>query len=265
MKVLFPADTGQRYYNIHFRSVLNVLQYCGADITLDVISTNADLLFFCRIDDRWIGFDFSDAGLWRAPSSIPIFKFHHRRDERFANVYPFSPVSFYDWEQFDLLRRQVVYDPAGRATIAMRQRPHGNAERRRSDVMARLSAAYGQRFAGSQLSQTEFWHDVGQVRLSVCVPGQNNNMLDRGQLQYMAFGAATVSPELPEVLPFWEVLDGCYVSCSDSYDDLCSVIDGAGDETLREVGRKAAALFARTSTPERLVEWIDRCLRQDQG
>lgn len=265
MKVLFPADTGQRYYNIHFLSVLNVFRHCGVDMALDAISTNTDRLFFCRIDDRWIGFDFTDAGLWQGPSNIPIFKFHHKRDERFMNVYPFSPVSFHDWEQFGLLRRQVAYDPAGRTAIAMRQRPYGNAEHRRSEVMARLDMVYGQRFTGSQLPQPEFWRDAGRVRLSVCVPGQNNNMLDRGQLQYMALGVATVSPVLPEVLPFWEVLDGCYLACADSYDDLCSVIDGADDETLREVGRKAAALFERTATPERLVEWIDRCLRQTRA
>lgn len=260
MQVLFPAQTNQRYYDTHFRSVLEIFRYTGASITFDKISTNAELMFFCRVDQQWVGFDFSDAGLWKSGSQIPIFKFHHKRHEKYENVFPFTPVSFYDWKKYFALRNDVTYSPSGRRVISMRQRPHGNAEQRRLAVMAKLASAYGEGFASAQLPQNEFWRDVSNIRLSVCVPGQNNNMIDRGQLQYMALGAATVSPFLPELLPFNENFDECYLPCSESYEDLLALIDHADDATLSAVGLRAAALFERTSTPERLTEWVDRCI-----
>ncbi|WP_431855734.1 hypothetical protein [Azospirillum sp.] len=260
MNVLFPANTGQRYYDIHFRSVLEVLRHGGAHVELEEIPSESETLIIVNIDGQWTLFDCSDAGLWRSDSRFPVFKFHHRTDERYANVFPFAPVSFFNWVGFGCLRAEVAYDPARAMTIAMRQRPYGNAVERRNAVLAQLRAAFTDRLACDLLPQPAFWRNVSSIRLAVCVPGQNNNMLDRGQYQYMALGAATVSPYLPELLPFDATLDGCYIPCRDDYADLTAVIDGIDDEALLATGRRAADLFQRTSMPDRLVEWVDRCL-----
>ncbi|WP_188260341.1 hypothetical protein [Azospirillum tabaci] len=76
----------------------------------------------------------------------------------------------------------------------------------------------------------------------------------------VAFGAATVSPRLPGVLPFNANLDGCYLPCDDGYEDLTSVIAKADDVTLEAIGRNAADVFERACTPARLVEWVERCI-----
>ncbi|WP_137142175.1 hypothetical protein [Azospirillum brasilense] len=260
MKILFPENKGQRYYDIHFRYILEIFRYSGADIDFANISSENETVLFCNVDGQWILFDFSDAGLWTYDSKLPVFKFHCKTGESYLNVFPFSPVSFYDWDEFYRLRSGVKYAPVGRLGITMRQRPYGNALQRRLEVMTQLRVAFGDAFANDQLPQAAFWDDVSNIRLSVCVPGQNNNMLDRGQLQYMALGAATVSPRLPEVLPFDANLDGCYLPCADGYEDLTSVIANADDATLEAIGRKAADVFERSCTPARLVEWVERCI-----
>lgn len=264
MKVLFPAKKSQRYYDIHFRYVLELFRHSGADIDLVDISSDTETLLFCNVDGQWILFDFSDAGLWHHDSKLPAFKFHYKAGESRVNVFPFAPVSFYDWDEYYRLRQAIRYSPADNRKITMRQRPYGNAVQRRLEVMTQLAVAFGDDFATDQLPQPAFWTDISTLRLGVCVPGQNNNMLDRGQLQYMAFGAATVSPRLPEVMPFDTMLDGCYLPCADGYEDLTSVIVGADDAALAAIGQRAAEVFERTCTPARLVEWIERCIHAHQ-
>jgi hypothetical protein len=258
--VLFPAKTSQRYYEIHYRYVLNVLRHGGAEVELAEMPSEHDTQFSCHVDGRPVIFDFSDAGLWRSGSPIPVFKFHHRADEAYRNVFPFSPVSFYEWDTYEFLRETIHYDPVGKRAISARQRAYGNAVERRQQVAARLVHAFGDDVRFEQIPQLEYWEDVDEIRIAAFVPGQNNNMLDRGQFQYVALGAATISPHLPERLPFGYTLDGCHLVCRDDYSDLVAQIRDAGDAALAAAGATARRVFAETSTPQRLVTWIALCL-----
>lgn len=265
MKVIFPKKTTQRYYDTHYRYVLNVLQYSGGQIEFVDIPSVRDTMFFCEIEGQKVAFDFSDAGLWREDSEIPVFKFHHKTDESYRNVFPFSPVSFFDWDVFFGLRNAVAYNPEGKHKITMRQRPYSNAVERRTKVAARLKMEYGDRVHTVQIPQMEYWEEVEEIRIGVFVPGQSNNMLDRGQFQYISFGAATVSPRLPELLPYRRNLHACYLECDDAYTNLIVTINSADENALRSVGNHARRLFEDTSTPEKLTVWIALCLEEYRG
>ena len=222
-------------------------------------------MFFCEIDGQKVAFDFSDAGLWREDSGIPVFKFHHKANESYRNVFPFSPVSFFDWDVFYCLRDEIRYNPEGKQKITMRQRPYGNAVDRRTKVAAMLKMEYGDAVHTDQIRQIEYWEEISEIRVGVFVPGQNNNMLDRGQFQYIAFGAATISPRLPELLAYSRDLRECYLECDDAYDNLIATINVADENALLSVGNRARRLFEDTSTPEKLTAWIGLCLDEYCG
>ena len=118
-------------------------------------------------------------------------------------------------------------------------------------------------------NQIDYWMDINKCLVSVCVPGATNNMLDRGQWQYMAFGCCTISPILPELLPFDKKLipDVHYIRCKDDYSDLLEKIEWCKQnrEKCIEIGRNAKKLFLETSTPEKIVEWVTLKLNIDEG
>ena len=89
-------------------------------------------------------------------------------------------------------------------------------------------------------------------------------MLDRGQFQQMAFGACTISPEIPEWLPFHRrfIRDEHYVVCNTDFSDLLEKIEWCRENRSRckAIGYNAARLFSETSTPRILIKWIKECL-----
>jgi hypothetical protein len=94
----------------------------------------------------------------------------------------------------------------------------------------------------------------------VCVPGARNDILDRGQLQAMAFGCCTISPVLADCLA-WnkELVPGVhYLSCANDYSDLIEKIEWckSNRDKCIEIGQNAKILFQETSVPSKLLEWI---------
>ena len=263
--VIFPLNIGQRYYQIHYEYVFNIFKYLKCRITLgenlDFNSTNT--AFKCQIDGKRVIFDFADSNEYRKlGNDEPIFKFHTKKED-LDKVIPFAPVSFYDWGRYFDLEKKINYQARG--FISSRQRPYAGALERRTRVQTLLYSTFKHDVAFDLRGQEDYWEEVDKVRLAVFVPGQNNNIYDRGHAQYLAFGCATISPFLPEVLPFNTPITANvhYIRCMPNYDDLVKLIQDVEKQRdyLLTVGKYAKELFTRTSTPEKLGEWINLCLK----
>lgn len=256
-KVVFPEYRNQRYWHIHYEYVLNIFKYLKCEISYQ----NREQDFIVTIDNQNFFFDHADYGsIEGANFKLPSFKFHLYNNV--STVFPFSPISFHDWDQYNSLKNTLKYNGVGYLTS--RQRPYAGALQRRTDIQALLKKNF--KVYTDLIDQKSYWQEVPRVLTSVFVPGYCNNMLDRAQFQYMALGCATVSPNLPEILPFSRTLiPGVhYIRCKDDYSDLIDIINGAMCEQdyLKEIGKEAKKLFEETSTPERLGEWITYCLKK---
>ena len=138
--------------------------------------------------------------------------------------------------------------------------PRGNATERRKNVQLILRNKYGSFFTNEIIEESAFYLSVNDTLVSVCAPGNRNNMLDRGQLQFMAFGCCTISPNLLTTLS-WDqqpIPDFHYIKCSDDYSDIIEKIEWVkkNPEMAIQIGLNAKELFSKTSLPIVQVEWI---------
>lgn len=260
--IAFPLKNNQRYWKIHYEYILNIFKYLKYPIEYKENLEIDDLSFKCIFEGKEIVFDYSDDSNFRnLPNNIPIFKFHYSSLINYPKNYvPFTPVSFQNWGQFYSLEKEIKYKAKG--YVVNRQTPYGNAFERRNKVRELL------RNSGVEhnlLFQEEFWKDINNISMIICVPGQNNNMLDRGQLQCMAFGTCTISPNLPEILSFNKKIipQIHYLRCNEDYSDLILQLGAfnvyfRGEENNKyiQIGQEAKKLFLETSVPEKLVEWV---------
>ncbi len=239
--VLFPefrpefAQTAHRYYGTHFRFVLEILRCmrCGIEFFKPVLTeTSCRTRFALKLGEHWLLFDVSDyhdspvAG--EVGGHVAVFKFHHRppaTELPSPGIYPISPISFYDWAKYEELCGEIKYRASGR--VLNNQRPHTQNFQRRSYVRALLEKRYKGNVDLSVTPQLDFWRKVGGCLVAVCVPGARIDILDRGQLRYMAFGACTISPRLSIDLPCGErLVPGVhYLECRADWKDLIDVIE----------------------------------------
>ncbi len=261
------ADTAHRYYASHFASVLGVLREAGCRIaffepTLSHQSSRTH--FHLECGRASLLFDISDyhdtsVGAEIAQSDA-VFKFHYSRalHSCYPKIFAFSPVSFHNWSEYRGLVREIEYRAKG--LVLCNQTPHTQNAARRRYVRSLLRETYGPQFDGTLTTQIEFWRKIEHALISVCVPGARLDILDRGQLQYMAFGACTVSPRLSIDLPNSEPLipDFHYLECRSDWQDLVEKIEWARTHAQQcvEIGLNAKALFARALTPEALFQWV---------
>ena len=275
MNVKFPRKISQHYYSVHYTYVLNLLKEID-EITLTEYDATEDLndvtfrcyfdnkeVLFCFSDDNYKFEDRTDSAIYHV-TDVPIFKFHHGFANVFhGNVLPFTPVSFHDWKQFYEIRNNIGYT-CNSDIILSNQRPSGNAVKRRKQVQDLLSNTYGNNFDSSKSNQLAFWNKINNCLVSVCVPGYCNNMLDRGQLQYMALGCCTISPDLPEVLPNCNILQPQvhYIQCANDYSDLIEKIEWCKSNRKEciAIGDNAKAAFLSFGMPHALFGWIKKYL-----
>ena len=232
-----------------------------------------DSTYKCKYKGKTFYFQISDIannhGLDNAKieSGPPIFKYHYSRDEDYCRkeVLPFTSISFYDWKRFFKLREEIRYSAVG-DIIINRQKPYtpktqGKVYNRRIGVRELLKKQYGDSVKiKPSLSQVDFWKEISSMLVNVCVPGHHNNMIDRGQMQYMSFGACTISPYIPEIMPFRkEITSGeHYVKCKDDYSDLVDKVEWCKENRKQciKIGNNAKRLFDETSVPDKLWKWI---------
>jgi len=262
--IRFPVNNNQRYFEIHYKYVLEIFKYLKCNIKYMQDTAEEPLGFSCYINNKPFLFDFGDSARINVNNNngFPIFKFHATEKTKF-DVIPFPPVSFYSWQTYYELEKQIKYDP-NNEIVSNRQRPYGNATERRLQVQKMLKSMLRDEFLRTnEIQQVDYWKEINELGLSIHIPGQNSNIYDRGQAQYMAFGMCTVSPYLPEILPFNTTLDNCYIKCTDDYINLYHIIldkPNKAVEYFKEIGDRAKKIFQNTSTPEAIGEWIYLCL-----
>ena len=263
-----------RYYSTHPQYVLNLLTKGGADVEM-VPATNfncrSTVSFDCLIDGHLCKFDFNDHEIINRDESIKYkayFKFHfhesHLEGPNEKNLFPFSPVNFHDWVLYDKLTEEINYVAKGK--VLNNQAPAGNAIERRNKVHTMLRNAYGNELDAGRYPKEEFYKLINNASAIVCVPGARNNMLDRGQGQQMFFGACTISPKLNTRLSYHGMLiPGVhYVECKPDYSDLIEKVNWVRKNKAEaiQIGNAARKLFLETSTPEKQVEWIRKCINR---
>lgn len=267
-EVIFPANQNYRYYALHYQYIADSIKAAGIKLTFSDKMKEVDgTAFHLQVDGEPAFFDFSDfPSLKESQKNHPnYFKFHYSEGlhEDSENIYPFSPVSFYDWNQFEQLKKQISYK-ANNDLILNKQLPNCGALIRREKVQSILRNAFGMSADFNLVEQEAFWGSINNCLVSVCVPGARNNMLDRGQIQYMAFGCCTIAPKLLTVLPYYRSLvpGQHYIECRADYSDLVEKVNWCADHknSCIEIGSNAKQLFYKTSTPQSLWEWVSQVI-----
>ena len=265
-----PVNGNRRevlYWELHFRFCLELLKAGGGQLGWTKTSDFTSGFFHFFWEGHPVAIDYSDSPqLAIAPKEdLPVFKthYHAERHDEVSGVYPFIPISFYDWSAYDQLAKKLQYQAKG-SLIVHRQRPYGNAQDRRNTVRQMLQEHFGDRVGTQPLPQHAFWEEVTLCRTAVFVPGFSNHILDRGQWQYMGLGACTISPKLPEVLPGGKkLLPGFhYLACAADYSDLPALIKwcDAHADALPLIGQNAQKLFRQVALPDKVCAYMHQCL-----
>jgi hypothetical protein len=270
----FPKRAGNlsprlvdRYYRVYYKYVLDIFKYLEFDIKYVEDSSIDDAKFKIWVDDKELIIDYSDhlrmsVGWKNYPN---YFKFHcsEKLHEGHSSIHPFTPISFYDWNQYYMLEKEIKYTCNGNS-ILNRQRPYGNAVERRVLVHDKLREVYKSEVCIDLVDQIPFWREINNCLVNVCVPGCRNNMLDRGQNQFMAFGCCTISPKIITMLPFNKKLipGEHYLECQNNYDNLIPLIEWCKDhrKECEAIGQNAKRLWQETSTPESILRWLEQSL-----
>lgn len=272
MNIQFPINNGQKYYKTHYEFIFRIFKHCNLNIELKrnllINSSN----FKCVIDGKEVIFCFSDDnnsfGIDDPElSKLIVFKFHYGMGTFFGrNVYPFSPISFYCWDEYNEMKNAIRYKGLG--IILNNQRAYGGALERRKYVKEILIKEFNDQVDFSLTNQKNYWEKINLALVSVHVPGFCNNMLDRAQLQMMAFGCCTISPYLPEIISYNDeenkpisLQPGIhYIRCRDNYSDLIDIIKWCktdfGKRKCIEIGDNAKEVFNKFLTPKPLVNYI---------
>lgn len=258
------------YYQNYVGYIKKILEYNGIPFSLDGCINVGEVQyptatkFLMRINDKRGVIDFSD-NIPQMPSWSNFdayFKFHYVRKvhEGCKTIYPFAPVSFYDWRQYEQLRNEINYTCNNDLVLNM-QRPGGNALERRNKVQKLLVENYGNRAViRYNMSQIDYWKMINDCLVHVFVPGCRNDMIDRGHLQYFAFGCCTIAPRINDELPHDGVIlpDYHYIRCASDYSDLIDKIEWCRSHRKEciEIGNRAKQLFEKSCTPIQLWNWI---------
>lgn len=264
--VILPAECHPRavYHTRYISYLISIFEACGVKYKLE--GTDKDTVFYTEINKKKVFFDYSDYHriVKTCPKNVPYFKYHHSSfSKKFKNVFPFTPTSFTNWEQYFELSNGIHYKAAGDLIIC-KQKPYGNAVERRKKVLGMLKKKYkGSITTKSDDPQRVFWKMISECLVAVFVPGATNDMLDRGHLQYLAFGCCTIAPPIVDRLPYGKkLLPGVhYIQCAPDYSDLIEKIEWCREHraVCRKIGRYAKKLFLKTSTPNKLLEWLLEC------
>jgi len=270
MIIYFPKDTGQKYYASHYRFLFKLLKFLNLDIELYNPEPRTDNSFIFRVDKKRILIDYGDnhsiANDWQDSDIRFCFHYLKKVHGNLSNVFPLIPISFYNWDQYLSFQKEIIY-ACNADVVLSNQKPGAAAMERRIKVQQTLRNRYKSEFDNKITDQGIFWKKINNCLISVCVPGARNDILDRGQFQYMAFGACTISPPLDITLPFGsQPQTGVhYLACSPDYSNLIDVIEHCKEnrDQCRTIGRQAKELFLSTSTPEKIWKWMNQCLFEE--
>jgi hypothetical protein len=241
-----------------------MINYCiaaGCEVEIAGEASLSTTSFTLYVDGKPVVVDFSDYDSVIPNLSTPCLKFHCSENTLRTNptIKVFPPVSFYSWKEYDILSKCITYG-CNSDLILNRQRPYGGALDRRNMVQQSLRDLYGNKVQTCLVSQAEYWQEINSCLVAVFVPGARNDMIDRGQLQYMAFGCCTISPKLNDILPGNQKIEAGihYIQCKDDYSDLSSQIEFVrhNRDLAIVIGSNAKLLFQNSCIPKLLdVSW----------
>jgi len=267
MIIYFPKDTGQKYYTSHYSFLFNLLKFLNLDIELYNPEPRTDNSFIFRINKKRILIDYGDHHFitkdWHEFDVQFRFHYSEKIHGNLSGVFPLTPISFYNWNQYTNLQAEIKYT-CNTNKILNNQTPGADATERRRRIQRILKQKYDTDLDTEITNKKTFWKKINDCLISVCVPGARNDILDRGQFQYMAFGACTISPPLDITLPFGiQPRAGMhYLACNPDYSNLIDVIEYCRENRgqYRLIGQQAKELFLSTSTPDKIWEWINQHL-----
>jgi len=269
--VVLP-ETGPKlnYYKAYVGYFRNILDVVGVKYSLSGSINSGDVVyptatkFLMRLNEKRVVIDFSD-GLDIMPNWADFdayFKFHYSKGshEGYSTIYAFAPISFYNWKEYEQLKPQITYTASSNFILNM-QRPGGHALQRRVDVHKMLKDKYKKdAIIRYDLSQQDYWKKINNCLIHVFVPGQRNNMIDRGHIQYLGFGCCTIAPPIVDTLPYdGEIIAGIhYVQCLPDYSNLIEKIEWckSNRDICCQIGKNAKKLFEGSCTPGVLWNWI---------
>jgi len=269
MKTYLPKESTpfKKYHKIYVQYLIDIFKAMGSKVVLEGV--DYDGRFLCKIGSTSLFMDYSDhptiSKLW--DGKVPYFKFHCRDHHiKTGKIFPFPPISFYDWKEQKSLEEKIKYRAASNF-IVNKQRPYGNAKERRILIHKNLKKVYKENVdIVFNDSQQVFWDRINVCLAGVFVPGAYNNMMDRGHLQYLSFGCCTISPYIDDVFPFnKKLIPGVhYLTCRKDYSDLIPLIDWCQNNksTCIEIGKNAKEFFNETCKPLKVKEWILQCLKK---
>jgi hypothetical protein len=266
-QIKFPIQKDQRYYDIHYKYVLEIFKYLKCNIELKEGMDVDKTCFLCEINGQTFAFDFADSNeVNPIHTKYKTFKFHLLHGDATDNLLPFPPVSFYNWPEFFDLQKTIEYNPT-KMIVSNRQRPYGNATVRRLHIQGRLKQCIPLESLHDlridEIEQKAFWKDVNNISLFVHVGGHHSLICDRSTLQLMGFGCGILSATIPEMLPWYRVFNGTYIRMRDDYSDLEEIILNSPKyyDRYKRIGDDAKELFMTTCTPEAISLWIQDCLK----
>jgi len=269
MIIYFPKNTGQRYYASHYSFFFNLLKFLILDIELYNPEPHTGNNFIFRIDKKCILIDYGDHHLiakdWQ---DFDIqFRFHYSKKAHgnLSGVFPLTPISFYDWNQYTNLQNEINYT-CNTNKILNNQTPGAEATQRRIKVQQMLRHKYHANLDTNITNKETFWKKINQCLVSVCVPGARNDILDRGQFQYMAFGACTLSPKLNIIMPYMKKPESGihYVECASDYSNLIEKIEWCKQNRTEciEIGQNAKRLFLEICIPSAIWRWMSIIMKE---
>jgi hypothetical protein len=263
MKIVFPQKhIKPLYYDIHIRYMIEYCKAAGCEVEFAGETSLDNTTFMIYVDGKPVVVDFSDFDILRIVElQHPCLKFHcsEKTLRTHPTVLPFPPVSFYNWQQYDMLNKVITYK-CNSDIILCRQRPYAGALERRTKVQQMLKGIYGEKVKTDVIGQLNYWQEINNCLVAVFVPGARNDMLDRGHAQYMAFGCCTISPKVNDVLPKHQKLEPGvhYILCQDDYSDLAEQIEFVRHTRplAAVIGSNAKDLFRSVCLPKPLeIAW----------
>lgn len=265
-KIVLPKEHGQRYYRTHYAFFQALAAGAGKEVEIRPM-TEDGRGFSIIYRGLKMFIDYGDhKKISPIAADYPLhFRYHYSQERHghFRNCYPLTPISFYNWPQYFRIEKELKYTAKG-DKILNKQKPGKASLERRRRVQKLLVKTYRHKADLNIDSQLKFWWALRDCLVAVCVPGAREDILDRGQFQYWAFGACTISPRLDITLPYrMEPFPGRhYIVCKPDYSDLIEKIEycRANRKVALRIGAEAKQLFQATATPRRIWEWIDFCL-----
>lgn len=262
MKIIIPKSGPKPlYYNTHVMYFRNLLDSLNIPYVLNGVIEKGMTKFVVMIGDKKVLMDFSDHTDCLDNSFDAYFKYHYSyaKYAGYDKMYPFAPISFYDWTRYRDLSTKIKYMGVSNTILNM-QRPYAGALERRTHVQKILKSRYGDEVTIQLASQVDYWEKINDCLVHVFVPGARNDMIDRGHMQYFAFGCCTIAPRLVDLFPYNEqIIPGVhYIECAADYSNLIEKIEWCKQhrDNCRRVGENAKRLFERACTPQKLWDWI---------